>query len=75
MNATVVKRKELQNARVEEGLTRPQLAEILGVSSEHVKSLEYGRVNPSPQLLFRIVGVFSKPPEVLFPDIASPVKK
>lgn len=75
MNATVVKRKELQNARVEEGLTRPQLAKILEVSSEHVKSLEYGRVNPSPQLLFRIVGFFSKPPEVLFPDIASPVKK
>jgi len=63
------KRQSLQNARTEAGLTRTQLAEKLGVSVEHVKSLEYGRVNPSPQLLFKISAELSKSPEELFPDI------
>ncbi|GIQ63592.1 hypothetical protein PACILC2_21600 [Paenibacillus cisolokensis] len=66
-----MKRTALQNARKERGLTRIQFAEKLGVSAEHVKSLEYGRVNPSPQLLFKISAELSEPPEALFPDIVS----
>lgn len=66
MNA---KRIELQNSRQAIGLTRDQFAKKLGVSSEHIKSLEYGRVNPSPQLLFKISAALSKPPMELFPDI------
>jgi putative transcriptional regulator len=69
------KRQSLQNARKEMGLTRTQLAEKLGVSAEHVKSLEYGRVNPSPQLLFKISAELSKPPEELFPDIVLAAQK
>lgn len=53
------------------GWTRTQFAEILGISAEHIKSLEYGRVNPSTQLLFRISAKLSKEPDELFPDIVS----
>lgn len=61
--------------RLDKGLSRPQFAEILGVSVEHIKSLEYGRVNPSTQLLFKISTELSKSPEELFPDIVSPAQK
>ena len=70
-----MKREELQRSRKEKGWTRAVFAEKLGVSAEHVKSLEYGRVNPSPQLLFKISAELSKPPEVLFPDIVSAAQK
>ena len=63
------KRPLLQAAREELGLTRAQFAERLGVSQEHVKSLEYGRVNPSTKLLFKISAELSRPPEELFSDI------
>lgn len=69
------KRLELQNSRKDKKYTRLQFAEKLGVSSEHIKSLEYGRVNPSLQLLFKISAELSKPPEELFPDIVSPAMK
>lgn len=69
------KRSELMNSRLEKGFTRNQFAEMLGVSAEHIKSLEYGRVNPSTHLLFRISSVLEKSPEELFPDIVLPVQK
>lgn len=69
------KRLVLQKSRKDKGLTRNAFADILEVSAEHVKSLEYGRVNPSPQLLFKICSELSQPPEVIFPDIVSYVHK
>lgn len=79
MNAISVpinrKRAELQKARLEKSWSRSKFAEVLGCSAEHVKSLEYGRVNPSPQLLFRIANELDKHPESLFPDIVSPTKR
>lgn len=63
------KRIELTNARIAKGLTRPQLAELAGVTFEHIKSLEYGRVNPSIPLMFKLCKILDSTPEELFKDI------
>lgn len=62
------KRVALQNARKAKGLTRSALAERVGVSAEHIKSLEYGRVNPSMPLMFKICAELEGNPEKLFED-------
>ncbi|PSK13597.1 XRE family transcriptional regulator [Brevibacillus sp. NRRL NRS-603] len=69
MDLATQKRPELTNARISKGLSRPQLAELVGVTFEHIKSLEYGRVNPSIPLMFKLCGVLESTPEQLFKDI------
>ncbi|PON02836.1 hypothetical protein BJH90_03675 [Bacillus halotolerans] len=66
------RREKLIKARLDKGLTRPQLATQIGVSFEHIKSLEYGRVNPSTVILFRLCNALNQSPEELFNDIALP---
>ncbi|BFH16038.1 hypothetical protein J6TS7_55950 [Paenibacillus dendritiformis] len=63
------KRIKLTNARIAKGLGRKQLAQILGISYEHIRSLEYGRVNPSIPLMFKICAELEDTPENLFDDI------
>lgn len=63
------KRTELTNARIAKGFSRPQLATLAGVTFEHIKSLEYGRVNPSIPLMYKICGILDSTPEHLFKDI------
>ncbi|MBN2980155.1 helix-turn-helix domain-containing protein [Cohnella algarum] len=63
------KRTELIAARVAKGLSRPELATLVGVSFEHIKSLEYGRVNPSTPLMFKLCKELNSTPEQLFEDI------
>lgn len=67
MNAQ--KRGSLISARLAKGFSRPELANLAGVSIEHIKSLEYGRVNPSTSLLFKICNILDAPPEEVFKDI------
>ncbi len=60
------KRTLLINARTSKGFTRPQLASKVGCTFEHIKRLEYGLVNPSTPLMFRICSVLNAQPEDLF---------
>jgi len=63
------KRLELTNARIAKGFSRPDLAKQAGVTFEHIKKLEYGRVNPSISLMFKICDILESTPEKLFRDI------
>lgn len=64
-----MKRAALKGARQALGLTQIEAAESLGVHVEHVRSLEYGRVNPSLKLMFKICQLYKDSPERLFPDL------
>ncbi|MFB7301710.1 helix-turn-helix transcriptional regulator [Heyndrickxia sporothermodurans] len=66
---SVQKREELIAARKAKGFSRPQLASLANVSFEHIKSLEYGRVNPSTSLMYRLCNILEASPEELFKDI------
>jgi putative transcriptional regulator len=65
-----MKRVNLKKARLERNLKQGELATILGIHIDHLRSLEYGRVNPSSPLLIKICKYFNEEPETLFPDIA-----
>lgn len=71
MKKTLIKRDQLKNARLDKKLSRFKLAVIVKCSEETIKSLEYGRVNPSAPLMFKICSVLEKRPEDLFPDITA----
>lgn len=71
MKKTINKREQLKQARTVKGLSRFQLANIVGCTEEHIKSLEYGRVNPSAPMMFKICKSLDKKPEELFFDIIS----
>lgn len=64
-----MKRAALKEARLSKGLTQIKAAESLGVHVDHIRSLEYGRVNPSLKLMFRICELYKDSPERLFPDL------
>jgi putative transcriptional regulator len=66
-----MKRATLKQARVDLGLSQIQVASLLGVTVDHVRSLEYGRVNPSLKLMFAICELYKKGHEELFPEITS----
>lgn len=66
MAVVTKKRVALSKARKEKGLTQASLAERVGVTVDHIKSLEYGRVNPSIPLMFRICSELEKQPDELF---------
>lgn len=63
------KRKQLTEARLAKGLSRPELAKLVDVTFEHIKRLEYGMVNPSIVLMFKICKVLESTPDELFKDI------
>ncbi|MDH2332529.1 MULTISPECIES: helix-turn-helix transcriptional regulator [Paenibacillus] len=64
-----MKRAALKERRLSKGLTQIKAAESLGVHVDHIRSLEYGRVNPSLKLMFRICELYKDSPERLFPDL------
>lgn len=65
------KRDSLSKARQDLGYSQGELAKRLGISLEHVRSLEYGRSNPSTALMFKICSELQSTPEVLFKDLLS----
>ncbi len=64
-----MKRIALSKARKKNGYSQSTFAKKLNVSTEHVRSLEYGRVNPSTYLMFNICKVLESTPEILFKDL------
>jgi putative transcriptional regulator len=52
--------------RAEQGVTRRELAEALGVHYQTVGYLERGEYSPSLHLALRIAGFFGLPVEVVF---------
>ncbi len=66
-----MKREDLKQARINLDLSQGEFATKMGINVEHVRSLEYGRVNPSPKLMFKICNFYASTPEVLFPDVAN----
>lgn len=66
-----MKRIKLTTARKELGYSQIELAIKLDISAEHVRSLEYGRSNPSSALLFKICTELKSSPHELFEDLLS----
>lgn len=66
-----MKRLELAVARKKLGYSQVELADALGISTEHMRSLEYGRSNPSTALMFKICAELKSSPEELFKDLLS----
>lgn len=66
-----MKRFGLTQARKKLGYSQIQLALILNISTEHMRSLEYGRSNPSTALMFKICSELKASPEELFKDLLS----
>lgn len=66
-----MKRTNLIKARSEAGFTQKSLAREIGMTLDHVKSLEYGRVNPSLETAAKISKALKKKPEYLFSDVLS----
>jgi DNA-binding XRE family transcriptional regulator len=52
--------------RAEQGVTRRELADALGVHYQTIGYLERGEYNPSLHLALRIADFFSLPVEVIF---------
>lgn len=52
--------------RAEQGVTRRELAEALGVHYQTIGYLERGEYSPSLHLALRIAGFFGLPVEVVF---------
>lgn len=51
--------KKIKEARIENGLTQEQLAEMLNISPTHVKYIESGRRKPSIEILFALAQILS----------------
>jgi transcriptional regulator with XRE-family HTH domain len=68
-NVSAQNRVNLIKAREARGFSRPELAKLAGVTFEHIKSLEYGRVNPSTPLMFKLCNILEATPDELFKDI------
>lgn len=66
-----MKRTNLIQARTEAGFTQKSLAQEIGMTTDHIKSLEYGRVNPSLETAAKISKTLNKKPEYLFNDVLS----
>ncbi|WP_419877752.1 helix-turn-helix transcriptional regulator [Brevibacillus centrosporus] len=66
MNGTLKRRENLRTHRLQKGFTQEQLAEAAGVSKETIKSLEYGRVNPSFSLMMKLCEILDCKAEELF---------
>ncbi|WP_020620181.1 helix-turn-helix transcriptional regulator [Paenibacillus daejeonensis] len=64
-----MKRDGLREARKELGLNQIEFAKVLELHVDTVRSLEYGRVNPSATVLLKICKLTGKEPQLLFPDI------
>lgn len=52
--------------RAEQGLSRQQVADAVGVHYQTIGSLERGEYNPSLVLALRIAGIFGLPVEAVF---------
>ena len=50
MNDKLILRNRLKNARVQNGLSQTQLAEMVGVSRNTISSIETGQFNPTAKL-------------------------
>lgn len=66
-----MKRNNLIKARLNSGFTQKSLAEEIEMTPEHIRSLEYGRVNPSLETVAKISKVLKEKPEYLFEDVLS----
>ncbi len=60
-------RQELVNARINK--KQSVVADDLGISQQHLSSLELGTRNPSIQLAYKISEYYKLPITFLFPDI------
>ena len=50
MNDKLILRNRLKDARVQNGLSQTQLAEMVGVSRNTISSIETGQFNPTAKL-------------------------
>lgn len=66
-----MKRTNLINARIKAGFTQKSLAKEIEMTPDHVRSLEYGRVNPSLETVAKISKALKQKPEYLFSDVLS----
>ena len=58
----------VKKSRLEKKLTQEKLAELIGITPNHVKQLESGRRNPSVKALNKLVNVLDISLDSLFSD-------
>jgi len=59
-------KNQLEQLRVDKGITQQELADLVGVSRQTIISLERGRYNPSILLAYRLAKLFGLPIEEVF---------
>ena len=60
-------KNQLEQLRVDKGITQQELADQVGVSRQTIISLERGRYNPSILLAYRLAKLFGLPIEGILP--------
>lgn len=58
MNIKELLGKRIREYRVGKNLTQCQLAELIGIDSKHLSSIELGKNMPNPQILLKISEIF-----------------
>lgn len=63
----------LEQERSNKGMTREQLAQIIGITSEAIRLLETGKRKPSYDVLVKLLDLFGyKDPRELFAEVPEP---
>lgn len=70
-NVKSKKRIALTQKRNQFGFTMETFANKIQMSKESIKSLEYGRMNPSAKTMLIICKMLDSTPDELFPDISN----
>ena len=66
MNDKLILRNRLKDARVQNGLSQTQLAEMVGVSRNTISSIETGQFNPTAKLALVLCIALDRKFEYLF---------
>ena len=66
MNDKLILKNRLKEARTESGISQAQLAEMVGVSSHTISSIETGQFNPTAKLALVLCIALDKKFEELF---------
>ncbi len=61
--------KRIQEYRKQKGLTQEKLAEMLGLSTNHISALECGKYGTKPELLVNIINILGCTADDIFCDV------
>lgn len=61
--------KRIQQYRKKKGITQEKLAEMLGLSTNHISALECGKYGVKPELLVNIINILGCTADDIFCDV------